>query len=104
MSQIRHVILRLKSGKPSGHPIDHSSCKCGTIQIIPTLEAEAADKARNITITLGTRVPMSVLLLLRAMLPNRIRINLKARAVNAAVVMVMALAVGHMEANRAADS
>ena len=47
---------------------------------------------------------MSVLLLLRAMLPNRIRINPKARAVNAVAVTVVVLAVGHMEANRAADS
>ena len=62
------------------------------------------EEAGNITITLGTRVPMSALLLLRAMLPNRIRINLKARAVNAVAVTVVVLAVGLMEANRAADS
>ena len=67
-------------------------------------EAEAVEEAGNIMITLGTRVPMSALLLLRVMLPNRIRINLKARAVNAVAVMVVVLAVGHMEANRAADS
>ena len=68
------------------------------------LEAEAVEEAGNIMITLRTQVPMSALLLLRAMLPNRIRINLKARAVNAVVVTVVALAVGPMEANRAADS
>ena len=62
------------------------------------------EEAGNITITLGTRVPMSALLLLRAMLPNRIQINQKARAVNAVAVTVVVLAVGHMEANRAADS
>ena len=67
-------------------------------------EAEAVEEAGNITITLGSRVPMSALLLLRAMLLNSIRINLKACAVNAVVVTVVALAVGHMEANRAADS
>ena len=67
-------------------------------------EAEAMEEAGNIMITLGTQVPMSALLLLKVMLPNRIRINLKARAVNAAVVTVVALAVGPMEANRAADS
>ena len=104
MSQIRHVILRIKSGKPSGHPIDHSFCKCVTVLIILMPEAEAVEEAGNIMITLGTRVPMSALLLLRAMLPNRIRIHLTARAVNVVVVTVVALAVGPMEANRAADS
>ena len=67
-------------------------------------EGEAMEEAGNIMITLGTQVPMSALLLLRAMLPNRIRTHLKARTVNTAVIMVMALAVGPMEANRAADS
>ena len=68
------------------------------------LEAEAVEEARTIMITCGTQVQMSALLLLRAMLPNRIRINLKARAVNAVAITVMALAMGPMEANRAADS
>ena len=74
------------------------------MQIILMPEAEAMEEAGNIMITLRTQVPMSALLLLRAMLPNRIRINLKACAVNVVVVTVMALAVGPMEANRAADS
>ena len=68
------------------------------------LEAEAMEEARTIMITCGTQVPMSALLLLRATLLNRIRINLKARAVNVVAVTAVALAVGPMEANRAADS
>ena len=67
-------------------------------------EAEAMEEARTIMITRGMQVPMSALLLLKVTLLNRIRINLKARAVNAVAVMAVALAVGPMEANRAADS
>ena len=67
-------------------------------------EAEAVEEARTIMITLRTQVPMSALLLLREMLQNRIQINLKARAVNAVAIMAVALAMGPMEANRAADS
>ena len=67
-------------------------------------EAEAMEEAGNIMITHKVQVPMSALLLLRAMLLNRIQINLKARAVNAVVIMAVALAVRPMEANRAADS
>ena len=68
------------------------------------LEAEAMEEAGNIMITHGMQVPMSALLLLRVMLLNRIRINLKARAVNAVVITAVALALVPMEANRAADS
>ena len=68
------------------------------------LEAKAVEEARTIMKTRGTQVPMSALLLLRATLPNRIRINLKACAVNAVAVTAVALAVGPMEANGAADS
>ena len=74
------------------------------MQIILMPEAEAMEEAGNIMITLGMQVPMSALLLLRVMLLNRIRINLKARAVNTAVIRVMALVAGPMKANRAADS
>jgi hypothetical protein len=67
-------------------------------------EAEAVEEAGNIMITRRTQVPMSALLLLRVTLTNRIRINPTARAVNAVAVTAVALAVGPMEANRAADS
>ena len=68
------------------------------------LEAKAMEEAGNIMITHATQVPMSALLLLRVTLTSRIRINPKARAVNAVAVTAMALAVGPTEANRAADS
>ena len=74
------------------------------MQIILMLEAEAMEEARNIMITCGMQVPMSALLLLRVTHMNRIRINLMAHAVNAVAVTVMALAMGPMVANRAADS
>ena len=74
------------------------------MQIILMPEAKAMEEAGNIMITRKMQVPMSALLLLKVTLMNRIRINLKARAVNAVAVMAVALAMGPMEANRAADS
>ena len=74
------------------------------MQIILMPEAKAMEEARNIMITCGMQVPMSALLLLRVTLMNRIQINPKAHAVNAVAVIAVALAMGPMEANRAADS
>ena len=74
------------------------------MQIILMPEAKAMEEAGNIMITRKMQVPMSALLLLKVTLMNRIRINLKARAVNAVAVMAVALAMGPTEANRAADS
>ena len=67
-------------------------------------EAKAMEEAGNIMITCGMQVPMSALLLLRVIHTNRIRINLMAHTVNTVAVMAVALAVGPMVANRAADS
>ena len=75
-----------------------------TILMAVTPEARAIAEAMTIMTICIMQVPMSALLLLRAMSMNRIRTSPKAHAANTVAVTAVVLAEKLMEVNKAADS